>query len=284
MFDSDSSDSDDNNKQNGTDIIEAMRRKSKHRHQKQNGSNKKAAPQRTPKRSVSPLANHPTFVRLKREREIEEKETEEDSSYPTSKKYKSETFARRFRTMSLDDNRADNLNLAYYIKQLSLPMNTNFALDIDSDDTDDDDSDTDDENGNDYVIIDNADYGNCTVNDGTNVNSNSSNKNGYQDDPYTIHQFEKFQKRHQHSLSSSPLHRMASTVSSLDGTVTTVTISDDKTSSTVITTIQNDDDDDDGDDDEDEDEDIDDDLCESKQCSSSNSSCSGNGSCTGSDK
>ena len=263
---SDSSDSDDNSKSSCIVTVEAMHGAKTAKRSPPRGTIKRV-PVRVPKRSVSPMANHPTFVRLKREREIEEKETEEDSSYPTSKKYRSETFARRFREMSLSDESA---GISLYTNPTTLPLSSGFTLDIGSDDCDEDDYSGSDEDDSDSQSVRST----CIV---------------YQEDPYTIHQFEKFQKRHQHNLSSSPLHRMASTVSSSDGTVTTVTISEDKTCSTVVTTLDNDDDDEEEEEEEEEEEDVDDDdddenICETRQSSSSNSSCSGNGSCAGSDR
>lgn len=282
---SDSSDSDDNNNNSKKDDVVLVKtvRKTKRSPPR---NNVKKIPFRVPKRSVSPMANHPTFVRLKREREIEEKETEEDSSYPTSKKYRSETFARRFGTLSLNDNA--NSNVTLYSKRIVLPITyDDFMLDIgDDDDVDDDDNSYDDDdddvnvnssnnnNSDDSefsVFGDDEKDGNVSISGGKNA------CNLYQDDPYTMYQFEKFQKRHQHNLSSSPLHRMSTTVSTLDGTITTVTIGDDKTESTVITTINDDEEEEDEDDDEDDvdDEDISDTRQGSENSSSSNSSCCG---------
>lgn len=241
---------------------------------------------RVPKRSVSPMANHPTFVRLKREREIEEKDTEEDSSFPTSKKYRSETFTRRFGTLSLNDQEAASRLRAKNIPQ---PLDSELLLDIGNDDSCSDDEEESAQSG-----------GSC----GGRMISNNDD-----DDPYTIHQFEKFQKRHQHSLSSSPLHKTSSTLSPTSKTVTTITISDDKlapptrlkstpmtataattTITTTVTTMTtlSDDDDDDDDSDECDGNDNDDTMDETRQSSGFNSSCSsscsGNGSCTGSDR
>ena len=278
---SDSSDSDNNNKRSDIIVMESMHRKAKRSSPPRHTI--KRVPARVPKRSVSPMANHPTFVRLKREREIEEKETEEDSSYPTSKKYRSETFARRFREMSLSDH---STGVSLYTNPVTMPLFSGFTLDLGSDDCDDGGySESDDEDNNEDTNFGSEDNNNNNSED-NNFNGNGQNGRGacivYEEDPYTIHQFEKFQKRHQHNLSSSPLHRMASTVSTLDGTVTTVTIAEDKTCSTVVTAL------DDDEDDENDDENICDTRQSSSSCSSSssssNSSCSGNGSCAGSDK